>query len=72
MLYEVITSGKQWRNRLDHLLRHANEEDARRFMQQNALPALQAICAELMARGMDRITSYNVCYTKLLRIFRRW
>ncbi|GAA4501824.1 BCCT family transporter [Pseudaeromonas paramecii] len=46
-------SGKQWRNRLDHLLRHANEADARRFMQQTALPALQAICAELMARGLD-------------------
>ena len=41
-----------------------------------SVPQLQAAIAELQKKGYDvptypRITSYNVCYTKLLRIFRQ-
>ena len=43
------------------------EKQALRFIQ----PALVAVCRVGINRLADRITSYNVCYTKLLRIGQR-
>lgn len=45
-------NGKQWRTRMDHLLRPSTEADAHTFLRDTALPALTALCREFEARGL--------------------
>ena len=44
-------NGRQWRQRLDHLLHQPGPEDARAFIASVVTPALQALAAELLSRG---------------------
>lgn len=46
-------NGRHWRTRLDWLVRRTGPEEARQFMAQTALPALQGISQELNERGLD-------------------
>ncbi len=45
-------NGKQWRTRMDHLLRPSTEQEARAFVDKVALPALTALSQEFAARGI--------------------
>ncbi|MBS4721044.1 BCCT family transporter [Aeromonas caviae] len=45
-------NGKQWRTRMDHLLRPSTEQEARAFVDKIALPALTALSQEFAARGI--------------------
>ena len=62
MLYEVITIGDQTAERLKIEIGNASPD---KTIEKVEIKGTDAITG--LPRRLDRITSYNVCYTKLLR-----
>ena len=46
-------TGQHWRLRLSHILRQTTDAQARQFVAETVLPALQTVARELQASGVD-------------------
>ena len=67
MLYEVITMNGQMKTLIDRTYARYTEISNKEFYFIMTAAVSRKALLERTLEGFSRITSYNVCYTKLLR-----